>query len=217
MAQFRHLRSQMQQLQMLLAEKKRTIADLEYKLMLLKSQFEELHSFRIAFDTGKQEQQEEQGVPTISPGQGAEDGNENIGGNPQQEPHNAMENDLCVVFRSDEPFMVDEDEGCPVNVLPQELAFPDYGILLLGDDYDRVKATLRKLLSTKNAILTEINELEKKKSSLLETSLRDRQEWLSYKQSLGQICKMIGTFTSSGGEAPLHTSRRLSRKNDIPK
>lgn len=172
---------------------------------------------RIAFDTGKQEQQEEQGVPTISPGQGAEDGNENIGGNPQQEPHNAMENDLCVVFRSDEPFMVDEDEGCPVNVLPQELAFPDYGILLLGDDYDRVKATLRKLLSTKNAILTEINELEKKKSSLLETSLRDRQEWLSYKQSLGQICKMIGTFTSSGGEAPLHTSRRLSRKNDIPK
>ena len=96
-------------------------------------------------------------------------------------------------------------------------AFMDYEALLLGDDYDRVKDALRMLFLIKNNLLAEVNDLEKKKSSLLEASLRDRQEWLSYKQSLGQICKMIGAFTSPGGETQSNALKKIPKKGDAPK
>lgn len=79
-------------------------------------------------------------------------------------------------------------------------------------NYDGIKSYLQTLLVAKTNLLSEINELEKKKSSLLEMSLRDRQEWLTYKQSLGQICKLIGSFTSSGTDIQHATSKRASLK-----
>lgn len=59
-----------------------------------------------------------------------------------------------------------------------------------------LKGSLMEALSKRMSLIGLVNELEKKKSLLLEATLRERQEWISYKQSISSVCKAISSLVS---------------------